>query len=446
MAIQLYKENDKYNVYHQHFYIDNISDLDSIETEYKCQMGDIAELPDGTQYRRHSDNYSGQMWDYFKGGGSSGGGDLPDVTAADNGDFLSVQNGEWSKVSGYKIENSAETIIALQNVTTTSSPIGAIGQVVGTLDGVISEGDEVVVTFDGIEYTPPITFNDNFIILGDLNGEQPSFENYPFCINAIVGEGDESGIMLITEDAGTHALKIGKGTQTIIPSDTFKTAVNEANKINNAKVYIPKQTVEQTINSNAGVPLVLASGMSSQDIIDNGESITVIVNDKQLEWTWDGSDHYWVYSTNEQTYWVGINYIDDDYKLVFMGWDEVNDCPLVGNFIVEGFEEIQFISGIPTIWFYYESPNWTAKVNNEQAFMKAVENNTPVQAFAIEDGMQMPANAIVFTNNGPMCYFYTFDSSRQDYFKINKLILGIQDGQVIEETYGIQLEYHEGLA
>ena len=72
MAIKLMKVNNSFNIYTQHFYIDNISDLDTIDDEYKCQMGDIAELPDGAKYRRHSDDYFGNLWEYYTGGGSSG--------------------------------------------------------------------------------------------------------------------------------------------------------------------------------------------------------------------------------------------------------------------------------------------------------------------------------------------------------------------------------------
>lgn len=98
MAIQLIKQNSKFNNLHQHFYIDSLSDLDLIESEYKCQIGDVAELPDGMQYQRHSDDYQGQKWEYWKGGGS-GGSDLPDVTVEDNGDILTVVDGAWAKAT-----------------------------------------------------------------------------------------------------------------------------------------------------------------------------------------------------------------------------------------------------------------------------------------------------------------------------------------------------------
>lgn len=63
MAIQLLKENDKFNTYHQHFLIDSSDDLIPLETNYKCQIGDVAEVIDGTKYVRHSDGYSGDLWE-----------------------------------------------------------------------------------------------------------------------------------------------------------------------------------------------------------------------------------------------------------------------------------------------------------------------------------------------------------------------------------------------
>lgn len=82
MAIQLLKENDRFNTYHQHFLIDGSDDLTSLEANYKCQMGDVAEVVDGTRYIRHSDDYQGEKWELMEsssggdGGGSTGGGVL----------------------------------------------------------------------------------------------------------------------------------------------------------------------------------------------------------------------------------------------------------------------------------------------------------------------------------------------------------------------------------
>lgn len=101
MAIQLLKENDRFNTYHQHFLIDGSDDLTSLEANYKCQMGDIVEAVDGTRYIRHSDEYSGDLWEEA-GSSSSGGSGLPNYSEANNGDVLSIEDGEpaWKEQSG----------------------------------------------------------------------------------------------------------------------------------------------------------------------------------------------------------------------------------------------------------------------------------------------------------------------------------------------------------
>lgn len=66
MAIQLEKENSKFNIYERHFLIDSVADLQMIEALYICHQGDKAELPNGTTYRRHSDSYQGDLWELAK--------------------------------------------------------------------------------------------------------------------------------------------------------------------------------------------------------------------------------------------------------------------------------------------------------------------------------------------------------------------------------------------
>lgn len=70
MAIQLVQENGEYNIKSQHFLIDEENDLVNLESEYSCSMGDRAELPDGTIYVRHSNDYQGDKW-VVKSSGSS---------------------------------------------------------------------------------------------------------------------------------------------------------------------------------------------------------------------------------------------------------------------------------------------------------------------------------------------------------------------------------------
>ena len=50
MAIILAKKNNQYNVQRRHFYIDDESDFETLESEWDCGIGDLAELPNGTVY------------------------------------------------------------------------------------------------------------------------------------------------------------------------------------------------------------------------------------------------------------------------------------------------------------------------------------------------------------------------------------------------------------
>ena len=72
MAIIKLKEGHSFNIYHQHFLIDSDSDLTLLETTYNCQIGDIAELPNGNYYIRHSNDYQGDLWELIETDGSGG--------------------------------------------------------------------------------------------------------------------------------------------------------------------------------------------------------------------------------------------------------------------------------------------------------------------------------------------------------------------------------------
>lgn len=72
MAIIKLKEGLLFNNYHQHFLIDSNSDLTLLEATYNCQLGDVAELPSGNYYIRHSNDYQGDLWELIETDGSGG--------------------------------------------------------------------------------------------------------------------------------------------------------------------------------------------------------------------------------------------------------------------------------------------------------------------------------------------------------------------------------------
>lgn len=98
MAIQLEKENSKFNIYEQHFLIDSKNDLQTLESEYSCHQGDKAELPDGSYYLRHSDDYQGELWELAKSSGG-GGVEVESLSVTENGTYTAEEGKAYSPVN-----------------------------------------------------------------------------------------------------------------------------------------------------------------------------------------------------------------------------------------------------------------------------------------------------------------------------------------------------------
>lgn len=73
MAIKLFKVDNFYYGIHQEFLIDEKEDLEQIEIDFNCGLGDKAFVPDGTVYVRHSDEFEGELWEEETAEVSSGG-------------------------------------------------------------------------------------------------------------------------------------------------------------------------------------------------------------------------------------------------------------------------------------------------------------------------------------------------------------------------------------
>lgn len=289
MAVQLFKENSSFNVENYHFLIDSVDELDDIELIYKCHQGDKAELPDGTVYVRHSDNYSGDKWTVKSSSSNngSGGSDLPTVTEEDNGNVLTVMNGEWGKSeASYVIKKSEKVIIPEQTVVTTLDQ-GFYGETLSQGIPSIENGESIIVTLDGIQYNiNPIIISqssDTYVILGEIdNTGVPDFSNYPFFINGII---DDTQCYILTETEGTHTIKITRSTEKIIPSNNFTTIIN---KIDNKNWLVNPTNIQYTEeNSNQGeiiIPLTTQDIYNINNAVENNilSNSIAIINDIEL--------------------------------------------------------------------------------------------------------------------------------------------------------------------
>lgn len=287
MAIQLEKENSKFNIYEQHFLIDSESELQTLESEYTCRQGDKAELPDGSYYIRHSDDYQGEKWELAKSSGGGGGSDLPPVTSADNGDLLGVVNGTWNKTDPpYSVTETTQTIIALQNATTTAS--GGYGNI-SMLDGNLSPvaaGDTCVITFNGTDYTliagsgglPGLG-----VYLGEIDPESQglpwTFANYPFFITTLEGTP-----ALFTETAGTYAIAVTATVKTVTPTNDFTRAVKAITGAPTVRV-VNLIYADDTITADQDYDTII-SWMSVGDIVLMHDNITYVVAQyhNTIEW------------------------------------------------------------------------------------------------------------------------------------------------------------------
>ena len=94
MAIKLLTVNDVYNIREAKYLVDTEAEKDGIPEQDKVQGTQVLVIEGSKRYRMNS---AGEWVEMIQsGGGSSGGSDLPDVTAADEDKILQVNGyGEW---------------------------------------------------------------------------------------------------------------------------------------------------------------------------------------------------------------------------------------------------------------------------------------------------------------------------------------------------------------
>ena len=170
MAIQLMQENGEYNIKNQHFLIDETSDLTNLENEYSCSMGDRVELPDGTIYVRHSDEFEGDLWELNENASIEK--ILPPINFNDEGKFLGIVDGDWNIVDKPKELPNAEAndvgkTLMVQSIPTSGTVIVPFQMVeientnqsaalIDVEDSYIEEGIDCFIEVDDNEYSATI--------------------------------------------------------------------------------------------------------------------------------------------------------------------------------------------------------------------------------------------------------------------------------------------------
>lgn len=137
--------------------------------------------------------------------------------------------GGGSGDAGYSCSDG--TRVLTDETITTAEPFPNAGFAIAPLgDDVELGADELIITFDGTEYTcPKVTLEDAGYLYGapaDLSqGYLFDFSEYPFSVSS-----SSDGKLLATPTAGTYTLKIEGGAVVAETTECFRRAVGSASK------------------------------------------------------------------------------------------------------------------------------------------------------------------------------------------------------------------------
>ena len=323
MAIKLYKENSCFNIYHQCFLIESSDDLAIIESTYHCQQGDKALLPDGSFYIRHSDDYSGNLWELNEGG-SEGGSDLPEVSAADNGDVLTVVNGTWAKAE-------APTGLPVVSGVDNGKYLGVVNGEWSTTDGDVFS---VTVTMTQYDYSTSTSMDksmteiNNAINNGQLIGVnfRISYEYTGFTPSIV-----NKGFSLCDNNLQAQFA----ATLTYGETDNYYYLVTLSTYPSVSKVYtyiqLTYDSINDTLTTNNGTGLLghpkLSDGTNLYEIISDTEALdiyvsqmyhTLVIKNRTTGAIYTSSSIYPSYAGSATfTRTGGASYIEHDYTVTY---------------------------------------------------------------------------------------------------------------------------------
>lgn len=380
--------------------------------------------------------------DNFKAAVAASGG-LPDITAEDNGSFPVAQNGEWGKIGGYSVSESTATVIPEQETTTVKQGDIYVAEV--TCDVYpVSAGDKCVVSYNGTDYqlTAQEIAGFPYILLGEMENNEPSFVNYPFFIYITELQGF---ILALSANPTIKAERIGK---TVRVSDDFVDAVKTANQSATREWLIePKSVIYQESEAHDGFVSILLSA-AEQAVLrtaeENGiESTIAIINGHELPYNsdeggWlavgdDGNEYALYINGNSSNVYLGFacsdgtNYVWGEY--------EVGICTTTSDV------------GVATVYFTsIGDGNWTV-YGSMSDITEALQAGKPVQAFAIYvdehgAGMLCKKASDISLSSDDLSFVFQATTPKQSYFQIIYTILTYSSGSVSEDDREYNLTYY----
>lgn len=190
--------------------------------------------------------------------------ELPSVSSADNGKVLEVVEGQWAKSEpGYRVETSETVIAAEQSVTTADAGGIFINQITATVPDPLT--DSINVTFNGTSYENVPKHAEASLGGAEIYGDM-AFSEYPFAISLM-----SEGSALLTQSAGTYTIAITGQSTTVTPDNNFKAAVKasgagQAPLVVNFQYDTSAATTDKTFNE------ILAAWNAGQSIVFNCEN------------------------------------------------------------------------------------------------------------------------------------------------------------------------------